>query len=148
MLDSKVKLFKALGDETRLTILSYLLEHSYCACDFSSLTKKDQTTVSKHLKVLVEAGILKYERQGRNIIYSIKNEEIECLLVSLGIMDIKSCCDEQQVSRVCHTDKTENRIHNIINERTDYRDENKAKNKTKLNLEIKNEDVNNKERGK
>jgi len=107
MLDSKVKFFKALGDKTRLTILSYLLEHSYCACDFSSLTKKDQTTVSKHLKVLVEAGILKYEKQGRNIIYSIKNKEIEDLLLSLGIRDIKPCCDKQQVSGVCPMCKTE-----------------------------------------
>lgn len=101
MLGRKVKFFKALGDETRLTILSYLLEHSYCACDFSSLTKRDQTTVSKHLKVLVEAGILKYERRGRNIIYSIKNKEIRDLLVSLGIRDVKPCCDGQQISGVC-----------------------------------------------
>ncbi|HIH73759.1 MAG TPA: winged helix-turn-helix transcriptional regulator [Methanosarcina sp.] len=120
MLDSKVKFFKALGDETRLTILSYLLEHSYCACDFSSLTKKDQTTVSKHLKVLVEAGILRYEKQGRNIIYSIKNEEIEALLLSLGIRDIKPCCDKQQAPGVCPMCKTENRT-NIINESADNR---------------------------
>lgn len=127
MLDSKVKFFKALGDETRLTILSYLLEHSYCACDFSSLTKKDQTTVSKHLKVLVEAGILKYEKQGRNIIYSIKNGEIEVLLLSLGIRDVKPCCDGQQVSEVCPICKIENRVNNTINESTDSRVENKAK---------------------
>lgn len=120
MLDSKVKFFKALGDETRLTILSYLLEHSYCACDFSSLTRKDQTTVSKHLKVLVEAGILKYEKQGRNIIYSIKNEETETLLLSLGIRDVKPCCDEQQISGVCPMCKTENRI-NSIDESADNR---------------------------
>jgi DNA-binding transcriptional ArsR family regulator len=123
MLDSKVKFFKALGDETRLTILSYLLEHSYCACDFSSFTKKDQTTVSKHLKVLVEAGILKYEKQGRNIIYSIKNKEIEVLLLSFGIGDIKPCCDGKQVSGVYPMCKTENRASNIINETTDNRAE-------------------------
>lgn len=127
MLDSKVKFFKALGDGTRLTILSYLLEHSYCACDFSSLTKKDQTTVSKHLKVLVEAGILKYEKQGRNIIYSIKNEETSCLLLSLGIRDVKPCCEGQQVSQVCPICKTKNRVNNTINESTDSRVENKAK---------------------
>ncbi|WP_082107618.1 helix-turn-helix transcriptional regulator [Methanosarcina sp. 1.H.A.2.2] len=129
MLDSKVKFFKALGDETRLTILSYLLEHSYCACDFSSLTNKDQTTVSKHLKVLVEAGILKYERKGRNIIYSIKNEEIGRLLESLGIRDIKPCCNGQQVSRFCSTDNTENLITNIIDGKTNYLAENKITDK-------------------
>ena len=75
MLENKVKFFKALADGTRLTILSYLLEHSYCACDFSSLTEKDQSTVSKHLKVLFEAGILKYEKKGRNVIYTIRDQE-------------------------------------------------------------------------
>lgn len=124
MLDSKVKFFKALGDETRLTILSYLLEHSYCACDFSSLTKKDQTTVSKHLKVLVEAGILKYEKQGRNIIYSIKNREIECLLIYLGIRDVKPCCDGQRSSGFCYSIKAENRINNVVNESTEDRTDN------------------------
>ena len=119
MLDSKVKFFKALGDETRLTILSYLLEHSYCACDFSSLTKRDQTTVSKHLRVLVEAGILKYEKQGRNVIYSIKDEETSCLLLSLGIKDIKPCCGEQQISQVCQVCKTRYRTSNKVNNSTD-----------------------------
>lgn len=119
MLDSKVKFFKALGDETRLTILSYLLEHSYCACDFSSLTKRDQTTVSKHLRVLVEAGILKYEKQGRNIIYSIKDEETSYLLLSLGIKDIKPCCEKQQISQVCPVCKKKYRTSNTVNDSTD-----------------------------
>lgn len=119
MLDSKVKFFKALGDETRLTILSYLLEHSYCACDFSSLTKRDQTTVSKHLRVLVEAGILKYEKQGRNIIYSIKDEETSYLLLSLGIKEIKPCCEKQQISQVCPVCKTKYRTSNTVNDSTD-----------------------------
>lgn len=131
MLESKVKFFKALGDETRLTILSYLLEHSYCACDFSSLTKKNQTTVSKHLKVLVEAGVLKYEKQGRNIIYSIKNREMECLLVSLGIRDVKPCCDGQHASGFCYSDKTENRIKSV-NEITQDIAENKSRDSSRI----------------
>lgn len=123
-IDNEVKFFKAPGDEAWLTILSYLLEHSHCACDFSSLTKKDQTTVSKHLKVLVEAGILKYENQGRNIIYSIRSREIECLLVSLGIRDIKPCCDGLQASGFCYSIKAENRTNNVVNERTEDRTDN------------------------
>ena len=85
MLKNKVKFFKALADGTRLTILSYLLEHGYCACDFSALTEKDQSTVSKHLKVLVEAEILKSEKRGRNIVYTIGDDRTRDLLVSLGI---------------------------------------------------------------
>ncbi len=106
MLESKVKFFKALADGTRLTILSYLLEHSYCACDFSALTEKDQSTVSKHLKVLFEAGILKYDKKGRNIIYTIRDQETENLLVSLGIREIKPCCNGPTDSGAFFTDET------------------------------------------
>lgn len=106
MLESKVKFFKALADGTRLTILSYLLEHSYCACDFSALTEKDQSTVSKHLKVLFEAGILKYDKKGRNIIYTIRDQDTENLLVSLGIREIKPCCNGPKDSGAFFTDET------------------------------------------
>ncbi len=105
MIENKVKFFKALGDETRLTILSYLLEHSYCACDFTPLTEKTQTTVSKHLKVLVEAGILKYEKRGRNIIYSLRDEKTRDMLLVLGIGELKPCCERLESSRVCCTKK-------------------------------------------
>ena len=99
MLENKVKFFKALADGTRLTILSHLLEHGYCACDFTSLTEKDQSTVSKHLKVLVEAEILKSEKRGRNIIYTIRDEKTRDLLVSLGINELKPCCNCPENSR-------------------------------------------------
>ncbi len=92
MIKNKVKFFKALGDETRLKIVRYLLNHEYCACDFASMTKKDQTTVSRHLKILVEANILKYKKNGRNIIYSIKDKNVKNVLSSLGIKGIESCC--------------------------------------------------------
>jgi len=92
MIKNKVKFFKALGDETRLSIVKYLLNNKYCACEFTSMTKKDQTTISRHLKVLVEAGILKYEKKGRNIIYSIKDDEIKKVLLNFRIKGVKSCC--------------------------------------------------------
>lgn len=88
----KVKFFKALGDETRLRIVRYLLNHQLCACDFTQMTERDQTTVSRHLKILVEAGILKYEKKGRNMIYSIKNGDVKKALLNFGITELKSCC--------------------------------------------------------
>lgn len=91
MIRNKVKFFKALGDETRFRIVRYLLIHEYCACDFTSMTKKDQTTISRHLKVLVDAGILKYKKKGRNIIYSVKDDEVKKALLNFGIKGIKSC---------------------------------------------------------
>ena len=92
MVKNKVKFFKALGDETRLKIVRYLLNHEYCACDFASMTKKDQTTVSRHLRVLVEARVLKYKKTGRNIIYSINGDDVKNVLLNFGIKGIKPCC--------------------------------------------------------
>ncbi|MCG2735324.1 MAG: metalloregulator ArsR/SmtB family transcription factor [Candidatus Methanoperedenaceae archaeon] len=92
-MNDKAKFFKALGDETRLRIVSYLLREDYCACDFSSGINKDQTTISRHLKILVEAGILKYEKKGRNMIYSIKDEKTKDFLKNLGIPAAESCCN-------------------------------------------------------
>lgn len=87
-----VKVFKALGDETRLMIVGYLVGNQCCACDFTSMAKKDQTTVSRHLKVLVEAGILSYEKKGRNVIYKIKDKDVKKMLEKMGITAGKSCC--------------------------------------------------------
>jgi len=91
-MNNTVKFFKALGDETRLQIVGYLLMMEHCACDFTSGINKDQTTISRHLKILVEAGILKYEKEGRNIIYSIRDENVRNLLKTMGIECITKCC--------------------------------------------------------
>ncbi len=45
-----VKFFKALGDETRLKIVRYLLKNDFCACTFASMTKKDQTSTEENHK--------------------------------------------------------------------------------------------------
>lgn len=85
MIKNKARFFKALGDETRLKIIGCLLNHDLCACKFTSMARKDQTTVSRHLKVLVETGIIKYEKRGRYINYSIKNQDTKKLLHNMGI---------------------------------------------------------------
>lgn len=93
MIKNKAKFFKALGDETRLKIVRCVLDFDCCACKFTPVTKKDQTTVSRHLKILVEAGVLKYEKKGRFIFYSIKDSEIKKVLTDFGLKRMtKSCC--------------------------------------------------------
>jgi len=94
-MDDKAKFFRALGDETRLRIIGYLLNEKRCACEFNSGINKDQTTISRHLKTLVEAGILKYEKEGRNIIYSILDDETKHLLENMGIESVDQCCDRR-----------------------------------------------------
>ena len=93
LMDTLIEIFKALGDETRLKIVRCLLTQEYCACEFTIEIEKDQTTISRHLKLLVDAGILKSEKKGRNIIYSIKDKATKDMLIKFGI-DERPCCKE------------------------------------------------------
>ncbi|KXA89675.1 hypothetical protein AKJ57_04990 [candidate division MSBL1 archaeon SCGC-AAA259A05] len=92
MVEEKVKFFKALGNETRLRIVKYLLENERCACEFESMVDRDQTTISRHLKVLTEAGILEKERDGKNVVYKIEDKNLKDTFQELGIDEIEPCC--------------------------------------------------------
>lgn len=107
MSEEDVKLFKALGDETRLTIVGFLLKNERCACDFSDMCCKDQTTISRHLKVLSDAGIITSRKRGRNVIYSIRDNGTRDRLLSMGIEQKDFCCNEP-------TDMKQQKIKNIV----------------------------------
>ena len=70
--DPDVALLSALADPVRLSIVRQLATASdVCACDFTECCSVSQPTISHHLKVLREAGVVVSERQGTNIIYSL-----------------------------------------------------------------------------
>ena len=74
--------FKALGDPVRLQLLSALLrapEGQVCACDLVEPTGKSQPTVSHHLKVLREAGLVSATRHGTNIWYAVVPAQLDAL---------------------------------------------------------------------
>jgi ArsR family transcriptional regulator len=65
-----VKLFQALAEPTRLAIVKQLAsDGEVCACDFTSCCDVSQPTVSHHLRVLREAGVIVSERRGTWIYY-------------------------------------------------------------------------------
>jgi ArsR family transcriptional regulator len=65
-------LFKALADETRLSILRQLREQEeVCACNFQACCDLAQPTVSHHLKVLREAGLVVGEKRGLWVYYRL-----------------------------------------------------------------------------
>jgi len=71
-LDPDVRLLSALADPTRLAIVRQLAtESETCACDFTSCCDVGQPTVSHHLRVLREAGIVTAERPGQWISYRL-----------------------------------------------------------------------------
>jgi ArsR family transcriptional regulator, arsenate/arsenite/antimonite-responsive transcriptional repressor len=72
ILDPDVRLLTALADPTRLAIVrSLAADTETCACDFTSCCEVGQPTVSHHLRVLREAGIVTSERRGQQIYYRL-----------------------------------------------------------------------------
>jgi DNA-binding transcriptional ArsR family regulator len=70
--DPDVRLLAALADPARLAIVRQLAsEATVCACDFSACTSLSQPTVSHHLRVLREAGLVHGERRGTWIWYRL-----------------------------------------------------------------------------
>jgi ArsR family transcriptional regulator len=71
--EATARLFRALGDPTRIRILNLLLssDDPVCACDLFPATRLAQPTVSFHLKKLLEAGLIRREERGTWAYYSV-----------------------------------------------------------------------------
>ena len=66
-----VKIFKALADPTRLRIVLLLRRRELCVCELMYILRMEQSRVSRHMRVLRDAGIAEDVREGRWIIYRI-----------------------------------------------------------------------------
>lgn len=72
-LEQAATLFAALADTTRLTILHLLAqsEGEVCVCDITASFKLGQPTISHHLKILREAGLITGDKRGKWVYYSL-----------------------------------------------------------------------------
>jgi ArsR family transcriptional regulator, arsenate/arsenite/antimonite-responsive transcriptional repressor len=83
--DPDVRLFAALADPARLAIVRQLGgEGKVCACDFTACCDISQPTVSHHLKVLREAGVVASERRGTWVYYWLTESAITRLQALAG----------------------------------------------------------------
>jgi len=74
------RLFKALGDKTRLNILNLLNVREMCVCEIMAALNLTQPTASHHLGILENAGIVKDRKEGRWVFYKIANDAFKGLL--------------------------------------------------------------------
>lgn len=65
VLNSETRVFKALADTNRLKILKLLKEGELCACELTIALSNSQSTVSHHLSVLKNAGLIKERKEGK-----------------------------------------------------------------------------------
>lgn len=78
--------FKALADPTRLRLISLVAAHDAeaCVCDLIEPVGLSQPTVSHHLRILVEAGVLTREQRGKWAYYRVVPETLNALSVLLA----------------------------------------------------------------
>lgn len=74
--EARARVAKAMGHPSRLMILDVLQRGEQCVCELTRLVGADQSTVSKHLAVLKQAGLVAYRREGVMTYYRLK---IGCL---------------------------------------------------------------------
>ena len=90
-----IRVMKALSDPNRVRIIKILGCKELCVCELRDLIGLAQSTVSKHLKVLEEAGLVDYRKEGSWFIYRLsEGEESEYARVMLE--NLKGWLDEEQ----------------------------------------------------
>lgn len=72
-------LFKVLGDTTRIKILCALLENSMCVCDIAALLGMTQSAISHQLRVLKQARLVKFKREGKVVYYTLDDEHVKSI---------------------------------------------------------------------
>ncbi len=69
--------FKVFGDTTRIKIIYALLKEEMCVCDISILLEMNQSAISHQLRVLRQARIVKFRKEGRMVYYSLDDEHVK-----------------------------------------------------------------------
>lgn len=81
-------LFKVFSDTTRIKILYGLIEKDRCVAAIADLIGASQSAVSHQLRILKQAHLVKFKRDGKNIIYSLADDHVKSIL-------------DQGISHVC-----------------------------------------------
>jgi ArsR family transcriptional regulator len=69
--EARAAIFKALGHPTRLYICERLREAPHCVCELTELVGADTSTISKHLTILRNVGLVRSEKSGTTVYYSL-----------------------------------------------------------------------------
>jgi ArsR family transcriptional regulator len=82
--EGRAAILKALAHPSRLLIVEKLSEKSYCVCELTAMVGADTSTVSKHLSILRNAGLISDRKEGTSVYYSL---EAPCLLRLLACVE-------------------------------------------------------------
>lgn len=80
MLDRLAEVFKVFGDPTRVKILTALNKHEMCVCDIAVLLNMTISAISHQLRILRQAGLVKFRKDGRSNYYSLDDNHVESIM--------------------------------------------------------------------
>ena len=69
--------FKVFGDTTRIKIISALFESEMCVCDLSATLNMTQSAISHQLRVLKQANLVKFRREGKVVYYTLSDDHVK-----------------------------------------------------------------------
>ncbi len=98
--DLRVKILSSLCDPSRLELIEYLSEGERCVCEIIPAFQRSQSTISKHLSILHEAGILDRRIDGKRTMYSIKNPKIFALLKEIDALALDQISELSDVVKI------------------------------------------------
>lgn len=85
--EKQAEILKALAHPLRVAILDYLKDGEQCVCDIAEKVGSERSNASRHLAVMVNAGVLQCRKEGLNVIYRLKAkcvlDFLECVTTCL-----------------------------------------------------------------
>ena len=80
ILEYIAELFKGFADPTRVHILSLLVERELCVTDIAEAVELSQSAISHQLRFLKQMHLIKFRREGKNILYSLADDHVRTIL--------------------------------------------------------------------
>ena len=93
LIEYRAEILKAIAQPTRLKIIDFLRDGERCVCEIFPAIGEEQSNTSRHLNMMISAGVLSRHKEGLKIYYAINHPEI------LAIMDIVTQIVKQDISR-------------------------------------------------
>ncbi len=84
LFEAKAAVLKALGHPTRLWLAEQLADGEKCVCELATSIDADLSTVSKHLAILKQAGVIRDQKRGKQVYYELK---VPCILKYLSCVE-------------------------------------------------------------
>jgi len=95
----RAKIFNALSDPIRLEIIQFLRDGEKCVCEITPHLKLAQPVVSRHLKILKDAGLVKRRKKGTWHMYSIANPEV-CDVIDRLTLELLAALKQRIIEQI------------------------------------------------